>query len=71
MYYEWGLYRGDYLYNIEMMNRSKVYTVVMNPDLHKNLQRISLEEDTNVSAIIRQASEQYLQNYLQGRAGAK
>lgn len=48
-----------------MMSSSKIYTVVMNPDLHKNLQRISLEEDTNVSAIIRKASETYVRNYLQ------
>ena len=51
-------------------DRSKVYTIIMDPDLHKNLQRVSLAQDTNVSAIIRSASEQYLRNYLeQNKAG--
>ena len=49
---------------------SKVYAIIMNPDLHKNLQRVSLAQDTNVSAIIRSASEQYVRNYLkQNKAG--
>ena len=49
-------------------DRSKVYTIIMHPDLHKNLQRVSLAQDTNVSAIIRSASEQ--RNYLeQNKAG--
>ena len=64
MYHKYSIYSG-FLDSRDMVNRSKIYTIVMNPDLHKNLQRISLEQDTNVSAIIRKASEAYLHNYLQ------